>query len=437
MNILYIVTYTYVVMMSSIYIWHRLLNKKINFKSIKIYITLNGMVFFSIANYSITNKYLKILFATIILVFFFKYLFNENIHKSIITPIYQQFIIMISETIFAAIITTIFHYNAENLISNYLGSFFVNIIVAIIAIMLVQFRIIRKLYFLIINMTDKIKPIQLIVFGLIIMAISNILAMTSYYKIDFIYQLIFNVIMIISCSIIVIYSLKTKNNYNKVYDKYNIAINSLKDYEEMMNKYKVSNHENKNILLSIRTMIKSKDEDIVNYIDTVVTEKYLDDEKLFKKMNVIPSGGLRASIYTEILKIKNHKINYNLSIDKDLKTIDLIELDTNTIIDICKIIGVFIDNAIEEVINIKRKYIDINLYLDEDKINIEVSNNYISKIEIEKIYNIGYTTKGKGHGYGLSLVKKIIDENNKLENKIKISKDVFTQIISIKYKKKK
>lgn len=203
----------------------------------------------------------------------------------------------------------------------------------------------------------------------------------------------------------------------------------------MMSKYRIDNHENKNLLMTIRAMILNKEKDIPKYIDSIVKDKYEDNEKLLLQMNVIPSGGLRATIYSEILKIKDNKINYSLDIDKNLKAIDLIELDTDEVIDICKIICVFIDNAIEEVKKLKIRNIQISLYMEDNYLNIKVSNNYKDKINIDKIFDEGYTTKGKGHGYGLSLVKKIVDSNKKLENKIEISKDIFSQIISIKYKK--
>jgi len=203
----------------------------------------------------------------------------------------------------------------------------------------------------------------------------------------------------------------------------------------MMSKYRIENHKNKNLLLTIRAMIVNKEKDIPKYIDSIVKDKYEDNEKLLLQMNVIPSGGLRATIYSEILKIKDNKINYYLNIDKRLKTIDLIEMDTDQTIDICKIIGVFIDNAIEEVKKLKTKNIEISLYLEDDKLNIKVSNNYKDKINIDKIFDAGYTTKGKGHGFGLALVKKITENNQKIVNRIEISKDVFSQIISIKYKK--
>ncbi len=68
-------------------------------------------------------------------------------------------------------------------------------------------------------------------------------------------------------------------------------------------------------------------------------------------------------------------------------------------------------------------------------IMVKFSNNYIGNIDTNKIFDNGYTTKGRGHGYGLSLVRDIVKNNTILENKTEISKNIFSQIIIIKYKK--
>ena len=63
---------------------------------------------------------------------------------------------------------------------------------------------------------------------------------------------------------------------------------------------------------------------------------------------------------------------------------------------------------------------------------IDISNNYKGVIEFEKMSNKGYTTKGKGHGYGLSLVNDIIKADNNLKHEMKINKEMFTQRLKIK-----
>ena len=75
------------------------------------------------------------------------------------------------------------------------------------------------------------------------------------------------------------------------------------------------------------------------------------------------------------------------------------------------------------------------MYIIENRLCIKVSNNFSGKIDISKISDEGYTTKGKGHGYGLPLVKKIINSNNNLENETELSKKIFSQVLIIRYKK--
>lgn len=426
----------FIMVSSLLYTWHKLLDKKIDFKNPRLYITLLGIMIISIFNYLLIDKFVRIILLTIIFMFFFRFLFKENLHKCIITPIFYQVIVMISETLYALLITILFTSNVEEILDGFLGTFLTNIVVVSILVILIQFKRTKRFYNQVLDFTDKIKNKQLLLLCMIIIIALNIFPMTIYYRVDFKILLLFYSSMIIVCCVIIMYTLKTQNSYNEVSNKYDVAIKSLNDYESMMSKYRVANHENKNLLKTIRAMIVNKDKDIPEYIDTMIEDKYEDDDKLLFKVGVIPSGGLRATIYSEILKIQKNNIKYELNIDKRLKTVDLIELDTKTVIDICKIIGVYIDNAIEAVKKLGKRFIDISLFIDDNTLNIKVSNNYSGTIDINKIYEEGYTTKGQGHGYGLPLVKKIVESNSIFGNRVEINKNIFSQLLIIEYKRK-
>jgi len=429
------VIYTNFVIFSILYTWHKLLNKKIDFKSKKLYIAQICLVIITILNYYVVNKLIRICVITLIFMIFFKYLFGEKLKKCIITPIFQQVIMSIIEFAIVFILMIIIGNKIEIFINSFLGILIINILISVALALVSNINIIKTLYNKTIKITDKIKNNQLIILCLISILFLNIYLISAYYKIDFRYWVMANIFLIIVLLSIIVYSLKTQEDLNKVSNKYNIAIKSLNDYETMMTKYRVANHENKNLLLTIRAMILNSEKDIPEYIDTMIEDKYEDDEKLLFNMAVIPSGGLRATIYSEILKIKENNINYSLDIDKKIRSVDLIELDTNTIVDICKIVGVFIDNAIDETKKLKNKNIKIGLYLENEKLNIKISNNYKGKIDVDRISDEGYTTKGEGHGYGLLLVKMIVNDNKLLQHSLEISKSIFSQIITIKYKK--
>jgi len=143
-------------------------------------------------------------------------------------------------------------------------------------------------------------------------------------------------------------------------------------------------------------------------------------------------GGLRAIIYSKVCKMDVLKIQYVLDISNDVKTNNLINLDEDTILNVCKILGVFLDNAIEAVQDLKKKNVFIELFMLDNNLCIDITNNYEGVIEIEKIHQKKYTTKGKGHGYGLSLVSDILKSETNLSNEQVISKDKFTQRLVIK-----
>ena len=434
-EIILIILCAFIMTAAIIYCWYKLSDLHIEFKSKKLYLSLFIVTIISALNFLIVNKYFRIILITTLLMFAYKFLYKESLHKSVLTPIYTQVLIFFAELIYLLIYLCIMG-NHDQLVKNTITITVINnISVVLVLLVIIQFKFVKKIYLKFLKLTDRIGPKQLTICSLIGMLILNVLIMGSYYKIKFEYFIFINVGFIVFIMILIVHMFKTQNNYNKVSDKYNVAKTSLQDYETMMTKYRIANHENKNMLLAVRAMVINKEKNIPEYIDSLIENKLNDDEKLLFEMGVIPEGGLRATMYSEILKIKDKKINYNLSIDRKISTIDLIELDNNTTIDICKIIGVYIDNAIEATNKLKKKIINIDMYTLKDELCIKVSNNYHENIDISKINAAGYTTKEKGHGYGLSLVSEIINQNDLLENETNINKNVFSQTLKIIYKK--
>ena len=422
-----------IITISNVYISGKLLNKKANFKNYLTYIIISLMYLSTVLNYMYNNQYIRILTITILMALFIKILYNEKVNKSIVVVITLQLLYMITEIIFISTISIIFKFNSNDIANNQFGTVLANFVISSLSIILANLKYVKTFYNFFVKITNKVRNTQIIAAAIFIVVIANVLAMINYYKVEFGYLLIFNAFMTLGCFGIVVYSLKTKNSYIEVNNKYSTTLNSLKEYEDILNKYRVSNHENKNQLLTIRNMLPKEDKKIISYIDKILENKHKDSDKAMRKTAVIPAGGLRGLIYSKVLVMDERKIHYDLDFSSSIKTVDLInKIDESTMLDICTVIGVYVDNAIDEVTNLKDKNICIEMYLDDNDLIIAISNNYAHKIDLDKLEEKGYTTKENGHGYGLPLTREIINNNNRLKNEKRISKEIFTQVLKIK-----
>ena len=373
------------------------------------------------------------LIMTLLLLIAVNYFFvNQQLKFSLISVTMSQLILAISEFSFVIICSFIFGDEIYNLLFEPIPYILLNIYIIVISFVISQRKFVYKLFKIFYNNT---KTLENIMYPLIIIFTLVIATVESHMHLPLPLVLITNIIMAIIFISIIITSKKLEIRYEKINSKYENSISSLKEYEVMIDKFRVDTHENKNEFLTIRNMIKdNNDKDtVIKYIDKLVDNKIKDNDKIMKKTAKIPEGGLRATIYSKLCLMDKLKIKYNLNVSREVRTTDLINLDEDLVLKICKILGVFLDNAIEAVKGLKKKEISIEMYTIEDSLCIDITNNFKGNLELDKITNMKYTTKGDGHGYGLTLVDNILsEEQGRLENEKSINRDTFTQILKIK-----
>ena len=361
------------------------------------------------------------------------FLVSRDLKKALILSVISQMITALAEGVFVIVGSLILGSKIDTIIREPIPFIILHIYILIVSCMIVKTKFLHKIYKLINNNTTK--NFESIAYSLMIIVTLIVATIESHITMPFTLIMIINTIMAVIFISLVITSSKVKVNYNKISNKYQTSISSLKEYEVMIDKFRVDTHENKNEFLTIRNMLKDKNnkEDIVKYIDKLVDNKIKDNDKIMKKTAKIPSGGLRATIYSKLCLMEKLKIKYTLNISREVRTTDLIDLDEDLVLKICKILGVFLDNAIEAVKSLKKKEIAIEMYNIDNELCIDITNNFKGNLNLDKINNMKYTTKGEGHGYGLTLVNKLLEEeSDKLENEKSINRDTFTQTLKIK-----
>lgn len=418
------------------YCWKKLLNnqtdKKIDLNYLFILITSTIALFISNILF-IQPLRLVVIFVLLVAINYF--LVSKEIKKSIILVVISHMLLAISEFTFAIIVSLVYKGDIQLFTKEALISFILNIYILCSSVIIQKLGLTKWVYNLLISSTNTQDNKDSVIYSIFMIIIMAIATMETYMELPFTIVVTTNSIMAIVFIGIVITSKRLENKYDKISSKYQTSISSLKEYEVMIDKFRVDTHENKNEFLTIRNMLRDKNnkEDIVKYIDKLVDNKIKDNDKIMKKTAKIPSGGLRATIYSKLCLMEKLNIKYTLNISREIRTTDLIDLDEDLVLKICKILGVFLDNAIEAVKRLKKKEIAIEMYNIDNELCIDITNNFKGNLYLDKINNMKYTTKGEGHGYGLTLVNNILNEEpDKLENEKSINRDTFTQTLKIK-----
>lgn len=433
-NIISVMIGSLLLCVTSVYMWRILYNEKYNYKNFKNYLVLIILIIFTSFNHIFVNNFVKVFTVTFALVLSNYFIFKKKINEIIIAPLITQFIVFISESILLIIANFIFSLTSNDLMSMCYGTIGINIIVFLLSLFLIRLKCVKKLYKFLVGTTDNISTKTLVLVLSVVIVMTNFYAASQYYRMNSKYMLIINSSFIIIYSFIVFKMLEQKNRYIKISNKYNMTNTTLKELEQNVTRVKITNHENKNQLLTIRNMIKKGEDSksLIKHIENIVNTKIKDDETLMLQTSTITNSMISSIVYSKMLTMKENDVDVDLIISRDIKDLYLSDIPDELAVEVCKIIGVYLDNALEEVSKYEEKIINIEFYAEKKTLCIAISNNFEGEIDFEKMDNPGYTTKENGHGYGLSLAREIIESNDKLSSEREIKDNIFKQILKIK-----
>lgn len=189
-------------------------------------------------------------------------------------------------------------------------------------------------------------------------------------------------------------------------------------------------HDNINVLSSMIGYMDEDDMDgLVHYFKNIVTpyvSKLQSDDHNLGILANIGIVELKGMIASKILRAHELNISVNVEIVEQIKRIDM------DIIELCRAIGILLDNAIEASMQAKEKIINIALMKHGHMVTILISNTYEEGIlPLHKIYTEGASSKGDNRGFGLSNFKNIINKYDNILSETTLNDGYFTQTLRI------
>ena len=364
------------------------------------------------------------------LLFVFTYLFitNKNINNGLVYSLFIFLLMALIEIILSVLLNLVVNFN-----NYYSDNINISIIIFSTLISLFMF-LITKVKF-IKKAIDKISLNDKVIFIFIVFLIILSVLIIENNKIvlkENDLSILINVFIYLSIIFGLFLVIYLSYKKNIIYERYNQTLDFVEEYEKIIDEQGKRNHEFNNQLLVIYGYLNNKKE-LKNYLDSITKDHKTGQNYFIRQLSRFPNGGLKGLLYYKISKMKDNNIKYYLYVSNDIKK-KLKNIDIKKYKDITKVFGVLLDNAIEAATESKDKEVVMDFKVDGNYIIFNISNTYDKKDDLNNVGTKRFTTKGLGHGFGLSLVKDIIKNNNYLDLSTSFTEKEFIQTFLIDLK---
>lgn len=271
--------------------------------------------------------------------------------------------------------------------------------------------------------------LSIIFFAILSVLIFTILVLnlTTQLKVD-----IFNTLSIVSIAIfLILYYIYMEecSSYDKLKEEYDNLFDCIQNFENWIDDEQLYRHEMKNNLSIIRNMTRNKN--ITNKIDEILDMSIIIDDRVIETLKNIPKGDLKGLLYYKVAISKKKKINIIFEVSEN-STNKIRKINKDKMRELCIILGIYLDNAIDAASKAKDKNVVLEIYEINKELNFVISNTYEELLSIKNMNRKNFTTKGKNHGRGLYYANKIIKKYKWISQDQMFLNNYFIQKLIVK-----
>lgn len=396
----------------------------------KDYIFITGIIILSAILYNVYASQALVLVVLMIIIFFYSKVRWYSIVivlmstlLSYLTNFITVAISLYTENIIHNIyFYNIFHFSIFIILSLILAHLFKHLLIRL----RYSYLYLSKRYYIIISFVLAIAFIYFYIISQTNLQESNSL---NFYAIIFVSITVLLSLVILLLSAFALREMKYKRKLQEIeaYYEYTLRIESINNE---MRKFR---HDYVNILTTLSDYIREDDmPGLRKYFDEHIVPMKDKLKTRSIKMNGIEKLKVReikGLITTKIIQAQEKRIPISIEVPDE---IDRISMNT---VELSRIIGIIVDNAIEASENLEEPLINIAFIDNEESVTFIVMNKCSDDIpKIHELFEQGFSTKGDNRGLGLSTLKELTDSNENVLLDTVIENGYFVQKVEINNK---
>jgi len=181
--------------------------------------------------------------------------------------------------------------------------------------------------------------------------------------------------------------------------------------DELMRQYTAMRkfkHDQSNIFSSMDIFVEENDwSGMKEYYNTKIKPTFdiiMASDFALKSLNNIKVPEIRSLLTIKLALAQNLGISAKFEADDEIEDVPI---DSVALV---RMLGIILDNAIEELESLGAGMLLVGCYRVDDSINFVIQNDCRADMPpLQQLYKPGFTTKGKGHGLGLENLYELAD----------------------------